>query len=229
MLHFLMSSNRRVRKPARKFNPTRDFRTKISNLLVHSALDNDDFLPEGYVSQLITGENVSSLLPGAPPSLVQFVCHRARKVFLTVLWCCDASQIGSVMESFRQHELTDDHLPIDNIAKDGTCMAEEELECTHDVALDAFHHDPWEPHNVSHFYKDQWIFCSPVFKKTDFKQKLKAGSILPFTWVSKNQMEGHFSTVFEAKLHADHQDEFSRVRRRGSLDGSFCTNYTTGG
>lgn len=197
-----------------------NFRRKIASLLVQSGLDDKKFLPESSVSQLITEENVSALLRGASPGLVQFVCHRARRVFLTVLWSCDAPQLISVIESFRQHELTDNLFPIEDITINGKCRAEAiwasssssqqegELECTHDAALNVFHDDPWESCTVGRFHQNQWMFSSPVFKKTDFKQTLDAGSILPFTSVSKECKEGHFSTVFEAKLRADHQDEF---------------------
>jgi serine/threonine protein kinase len=214
------------------------FRKEISGQLVESAFfGNKKFLPESSISKLVTEAKVGALLQGALPGLVQFVCNRARRVFLTVLWSCDESlRLVSVIESFRQHELTDDVLPVEDITIKGRCKAdaicpdsrqqEGKLKCTHDAALNVFHNNPWDPCKVERFLQNQWMFSSPVFKKTEFKQILDANSILPFIWVSSEPRDGHFSIVRYAELHVDHQDELEAVRRRVSLGESSDSNYT---
>lgn len=194
----------------------RAFRKKIFQSLVESRLDQGDFLPEGKFSKLVTKDEVGLLLPGALPALVDFVCQHARKVFLINVNCCDLSDdLLSIMETCQKLSMTDDHLPIDNIARNGTCKAHSKEGCTHDKALDIFHDAPWDSNTVNCFFNEQWTFCSPVFK-SDFQLKLKANCRLPFTWVSEYRKEGHFSTVFEAKLHADHhQDEWDLTEVRG--------------
>ena len=218
------------------------FRSEISRLLIRSGFDRKKFLPEASISRLVTEANVSALLQGASPSLVQFVCNHARRVFLTVLWSCDEShcRLVSVIESFRQHGLTDDIFPIEDITITGKCKAESiwasfdsgqqegKTECTHDAALNVFHDDYWDSCKVERFHQNQWMFSSPVFKKTEFKQTLDANSILPFTSVGNEPREGHFSIVFDAKLRADHQDEFQLVRLRASLRESSYSNYIIG-
>jgi hypothetical protein len=207
----------------------RSFRKEIWASLVESGFDGKKFLPEACISRLVTEEKVGALLQDASPDLVQFVCSRARRVFLTALLSCDMSQLVSFIESFRQHDLSDDVLPIEDITTNGKCKAnniwmstdspqqEGKLECTHNPALNVFHDNRWDPCDVGLFHQSQWTFFSPVFKKTEFKQILDANSILPFTWMGNEPKEGHFSVVFDAKLRADHQEEFNPVRRRVSL------------
>jgi len=217
------------------------FRKELYRLLVTSAFNDKKFLPEASISQLVTEAKVCALLQDASPGLVQFVCNRAKRVFLTVLWSCDESlRLVSVIESFRQHELTDDVLPVEDITINGKCKADAicpstdspqqagKLECTHDAALNVFHNNPWDSCKVERFRQNQWMFSAAVFKKTEFKQTLDANSILPFTSVGNEPREGHFSIVRYAELRVDHQDEFQPVRRRASLGESSDSNYTIG-
>jgi hypothetical protein len=190
-------------------NPWKAFRTNINKSLVKSGFDHHcEFLPEGKISKLVTKDAVGSLLPGAEPPLVEFVCEHARKVFLIASWVCDTSDdLVSIMNDFQEFDMTDKRLPIDDIVGDGTCNAEK---CTHDKALLAFHSKHWETHTISRFYKEQWIFCPPMFKKSDLQKELKEKCVLPLTWVNEHNLkQGHFSTVFEAKLHADHYEHNS--------------------
>ncbi|KAM5348937.1 hypothetical protein ACJ41O_008760 [Fusarium nematophilum] len=184
------------------------FRRKIRGSLVKSALGDKKFLPRGEVSKLVTEKTVKNLLPQASPSLVEFVCRRAQKAFLTVLW--HNTNLHAIMESFQSSGLTDKYLPIgDPKAENGPCGMHDGGTCKHAKALDVFH--DWDDHEFSDFYKDQWTFCSPIFGKGGFRQELHANYILPFTWVSDDQKDGHFSSVFEAKLHADHHQDDSKT------------------
>jgi hypothetical protein len=188
----------------------RAFREKISLSLVESQLDQLEFLPEGEFSKLVTEDEVGSLLPGASPRLVKFVSQDARKVFLIIVMCCDLSDdLLSIVNTCQELGMTDTRLPIENIAKNGTCRsydASATRRCTHDKALNIFHHRPWDSNTVKRFFNEQWTFCSPVFK-SKIQPKLKPNCRLPFTWVNDFYKDGHFSTVREARLHADHHQE----------------------
>ncbi|KAG0646494.1 Serine threonine-kinase [Hyphodiscus hymeniophilus] len=127
-------------------------------------------------------------------------------------------EIISIIELFKKHQLNDELLPIEDIT--GKCKAQsfrprgrnsqkvELRECTHDAALNVFHDGRWESLKFRRFRQTQGIFSAPVLRKHGFKQELSAGAVLPFTWTCKKTMEGHFSRVYEAGLHSDHQDEF---------------------
>lgn len=224
--------------PRKEIESIINFREMIASFLVESSLDDKRFLPESSISQLITVARVKELLPSASVDLVQFVCGRARRVFLTVLWSYDSfgSELVSLTESLRQHGMNDNILPIEDITIGGKCKVwgigtssndsqheqGKEPECTHDVTLNVFHSSFWHPRNFSLFQDNQWMFSSPVFQKYATIHHFHERTILPFTWVSTESKEGSVSRVSEAKLRADHQDEFPMVRRRDNLgDSSF--------
>jgi hypothetical protein len=112
-----------------------------------------------------------------------------------------------LVEEFRLCKVTDALLPIDNMMFKGEkCKKGKGSKCTHAHALNMFHE--WEACDMNHFCKDQRQFTSPVFKTGQFRQTLPEGSILPFTHMSAEVKEGHFSRVHQAKLRTDHQDHF---------------------
>ncbi|KAJ3544685.1 hypothetical protein NM208_g2926 [Fusarium decemcellulare] len=178
------------------------FRSKIKESLVVGALDKRKrFLPISEVSKLVTPNTIKSLLPYAPQGLVDYICQDAQKLFLTVVWC--RTDVLATMEAFRDYGLADHELPInDPESGDGPCGAHVGGQCNHKDALNVFH--SWAEHDVSFFYRDQWIFCAPVFDMTNFRQEFKPDCILPFTTVSKDEKGGHFSTVSEATIHIKH-------------------------
>jgi hypothetical protein len=219
----------------------KSFRSQIDDLLVEDGLDEEKlFLPEGCFSRLVTEARVRELLPSASRTLVKFVCNEARKIFLTLMWDTYVSRVPetevvSVIEQFQKHRLTDRFLPIEDLT--GKCKAQafsrrrrgvqkdEKRECTHDVALNVFHDESWEYSEFRRFRQTQWTFSAPVFRKNEFKQELCAGTILPFTSASKAPRNGHFSKVFAATLHADHQDEFVIVRHKCGLSERCASDY----
>lgn len=200
----------------------KSFRKEIDDLLV--GVDEDKlFLPDRYFTRLVTETKVIELLPSASSALVNFVCNEAKRIFLilifgTFVFDAPEKEVVSVIDQFRKHQLNDKLLPIEDIT--GRCKAEAfcsrrrgaqkigNRECVHDAALNVFHDERWDSFKFKHFRQTQWTFSAPVFRKNDFKQELSAGVVLPLTWASENPREGHFSKVYEATLHADHQDEF---------------------
>ncbi|KAF4950003.1 hypothetical protein FSARC_13322 [Fusarium sarcochroum] len=182
-----------------------NFRKTVRHSLVRSAISKDKFLPADEVSKLVTTAKVNALLPQANKTLVEFICKRAKKLFLTASW--QRRDLQPLMEAFQKSGMTDEKLPIcDLTSEDESCKVhaeENQKACSHEKALDAFH--SWDGHDVSNFYRDQWIFCVPVFDMGNSTQVLNARYILPFTGKSDAQKDGHFSTVFEAEIHPSHQ------------------------
>jgi hypothetical protein len=197
--------------PALKLDPEimDKFQGKVEKSLIASKLDQEkEFLPEGQVIKLVAKDEVKSLLPDAPSSLIDHVCQRMRRVFLIIVLCrSELHNLHPLLESCQQAGMTDDHLPIENISRNGNgkCKkfnGESSRGCTHDKELSFFHNN-WKSIDVRRFYEQQWTFFSPVFSR-EIQPELKPYCILPFTWVSETAEQGHFSEVREAIIHPDH-------------------------
>ncbi len=213
----IMAARRR-----RNTNPILNFNTTATDMMVKSAFDNHKFLPKDRISELFKDDRaILSMLPDASELLIDFICRRARRVFLTALSSdLNASLLVSLLGCFKQRGLTDAYFPIDNIVENGSCryMYEGGV-CTHDDKLNAFHdmddknYDDWDLyHKVKCFCDRQWKFCAPVFNEKDFTRVFGEDFILPFIEMNYHG-RGHFSTVHRAKLHVDHQEGLQRVRR----------------
>lgn len=191
-------------------------REDIVESLVKSGFDNEQrFLPERMVVELTTEERIRKLFPNATKELVDFICKGARRILLNIVFSTKWSEdkMLEIVEKFREHKITDDQLPIDDIASNGNCQKfakPPKSACKHSRALDIFH-TKWKKSDVREFCQNQQQFNSPVFKKKDrLGKEFPRGCILPFTEVEYNVKHGHFSSVHEAKLRADHQDHFER-------------------
>lgn len=189
-------------------------REDIVESLVKSGFDNEQrFLPERMVVELTTEERIRKLFPNATKELVDFICKGARRILLNIVFSTKWSEdkMLEIVEKFREHKITDDQLPIDDIASNGNCQKfakPPKSACKHSRALDIFH-TKWKKSDVREFCQNQQQFNSPVFKKKDrLGKEFPRGCILPFTEVEYNVKHGHFSSVHEAKLRADHQDHF---------------------
>ncbi|KAK7423846.1 hypothetical protein QQZ08_008890 [Neonectria magnoliae] len=204
------------RKAAKSTCPLKSFKGTIHRAQVISDYGSrpERFLPESSISRLVTEEKVKELMPAASSDLIRFVCREARRVFLTLVYCHnDLKSLLGIVKDFRHCGLSDKRFPIDDITKDKKCVEvmEEEVEdvqCSHDTSLDAFH--DWDRFDISVFYEQQWHFASPVFRESQPKQILDKHSILPFTKVNREGKGGHFSEVSEAELRADHQDKIKQ-------------------
>ncbi|KAI3324604.1 HET-domain-containing protein [Xylariaceae sp. AK1471] len=221
------SQSTMARRPNKK--PLRDFQGIIVSALTSSGFDGR-FLPQSALSSLIGNADLGVLLPRASEDLIKFVRRDAPRVFLTIALSLDVSgdELVEVVKSFQERRFTDKALPVENIELHMRCLDRESdvrckcpectllcekggVSCAHDKVLNVFHNEDWGSSTFGNFYNNQWIFSAPVFKKSNFRQfntELPEKTILPFTWKSTKPHSGHFSNVFEAKLHADHQDEF---------------------
>ncbi|KAI1261435.1 HET-domain-containing protein [Xylariaceae sp. FL1019] len=180
------------------------------------------FLPDRHVAALINEADLKRLLPKSSESLLRFIRNEAPKLFLTVVMSDvihrDTSKLVEVLTDFQAETLTDDSLPIEDISKRGRCQDDRinridpppPPECSHDQALAVFHSDPWDSISFKAFYATQWKFIAPVFRKEDVgrsQNELPYDTILPFTWIDPKIQSGHFSEVYHARLHAEHQNE----------------------
>ncbi|KAH6981725.1 hypothetical protein BKA56DRAFT_632063 [Ilyonectria sp. MPI-CAGE-AT-0026] len=191
-------------------------REDIVESLVKSGFDNEQrFLPERLVAELTAEKRIRKLFPNAPKELIDFICKGARRIFLNIVFSTQwpEKKMLKIVEKFRKHKITDQQLPIDDIASNGNCKKlskDPTPACKHSSALDIFHE--WRRSDVREFCQNQQQFNSPVFKKKDrLGKEFPMGCILPFTEVKYNVKHGHFSSVHEAKLRADHQDHFKLI------------------
>ncbi|KAK4222696.1 heterokaryon incompatibility protein-domain-containing protein [Podospora fimiseda] len=183
------------------------FRRKLKELLVASGLEaSHKFLPASVVSSLVTQDTVRSVLPhDTLPETVDFICRDATKLFLTLIVGgeIDASELQRVIIACQKHGMTDGFLPIEQMV----CLGRPaQCQSKHLPALNVFHDEIWADISFR-FYPDQGMFHSPVFTNTQFRYELKGGSVLPITWKSPHENDGHFSTVYEAIIHSDHHGE----------------------
>lgn len=207
-----------------QLSPLECLQIAVADKLVKGAFSaGQEFLPNRDIAQLTTQETVREILPSASKELVDFICNGASRIFLTLCHSIAEQKLMKYINWFFASNLTDASLPIDSmIFKDGRCKrnlrkqpsgresGKRQAECKHDAALKPFHR--WGEHERKSFFKEQHCFTSPSFMRSDLKQCLLEGSILPITWISSTAKDGHFSCVHEAKLRGDHQDHFTMVR-----------------
>lgn len=179
-------------------------RKTLRGLLVPSGLEaSRKFLPAPEVTTLVTTKTVRSVLPHDTPSkIIDFTCSHAAKLFLTLVVGgeADPAQLASVLRACQKQGMTDTLLPIEHMACIGRST---QCHSKHDDALNVFHHEIWADISFR-FYPDQGMFHSPVFSHDQFIYELKEGCVLPITWKSPDENDGHFSTVYEALIHPFH-------------------------
>jgi hypothetical protein len=182
------------------------------------------YLPEGVLFTTVTRERLKLVVPNAGKDLIEFILRDALKLFVITINSIPASDVIEAMGQFKLHGLIDAHLPLDDI--DQICAAEptlgipplygsgiEPLCNSHDRAIDAFHHWPWESSNRDSFYDFQWRLLVPKFSMERL-ERFETNRILPILKRdAKSVGGGHFSQVYKAKLLADYQDHFTVVTR----------------
>ncbi|KAK3989005.1 heterokaryon incompatibility protein-domain-containing protein [Cladorrhinum sp. PSN332] len=196
----------------------RVLRRRLKGLLVASGLEaSRKFLPAPQVTTLVTHKTVRSVLPRDTSSkTVEFICDHAIKLFLTLIVGgeVDSSDLKQVMCTCEKHGMTDAFMPIEHMV----CLGRPaQCQSKHPPALNVFHDEIWADISFR-FYPDQGMFHCPVFNNNQFRYELKEGSVLPITWKSPHENDGHFSTVYETIIHPDHHDEWSSRQD----DKGFC-------
>jgi hypothetical protein len=197
------------------------FEVEVNRASIPSKYDPGEFVPESSISALVTPLKIRPLVPNASPNLIEFICNKASKVFLT-LWLGFPelrSELIDILTRFEKCGFDNNHLPIDDITREERCT-EHGIEpprtkdkCQHSDALNVFHEEPWQLNNLKRFRLQQWMFSAPVFKEESFfKTNLVTGCILPFSSKGARERRGYFGTVYEVGLRMDHQDVISEVR-----------------
>jgi len=200
-------------------------RATVRRRLVMSAVDGGHkFLPAGDLDKAATRRAIRSILPRHTPSeLIDFVHRDAKRIFLALVLDSGAKvqHIESVMRACHESNMKDDRLPVDEMG----CMGGgETCRSRHETPLDLFH-DPLWTGVFFDFNVNQVRLTAPVFISTKFQYELHERCLLPFVWRSPEERQGHFSTVWEAKIHPDHcQDESGQVRALFSGSKPRCTD-----
>jgi len=182
---------------------------------LHSSFDRGKFLPENCLARLITEANIRLTMPGASPSLINFISQYARKVFATVL--CARIDLTGTIEALYADSFTDNFLPIAQEASAGGCYIIGSTSCSHSACINTFH--KWSSDDRFAFYERQWQFLALVFTNIRYKHDLNEDCILPFTPKLNTSKDSQFSLVYEVEVHDDHQSViqmviFKKISRR---------------
>ncbi|KAM5377935.1 hypothetical protein ACJZ2D_004839 [Fusarium nematophilum] len=183
----------------------KDFNNDFAVKLKKSVLNHGNFLPSSAIHCLVSSDRVTSLLPNISADLLGFVCLEAPRIFLI---CWDVSsireEIVDFLDSLRRAGFNDSSLPVRDIRE--ICRKFTGKRCTHEAALDAFHHTAWELGEFSGFLDAQWKFIAHVFDKNDLRMNLDSDCVLPFTeWRDPNK-HGTFGNVYQVAIPRDHLD-----------------------
>lgn len=199
----------------------KDFEKQIWEQQVKSAIDNGmQFVPAGSISDLVENQvpTIRTLLPTASEDLIEFVCGRAQRLFLTLWWSRIAYNLSltTILQDCLKSNFDDSHLPMEDITVPGTHECGKLIgkktslfgkwDCKHSSALNFFHSNEWDKSTVMRFQNDQWRFTAPVFSKKRILEELITGCTLPFTKKAEHERSGHFGSAREVALHSDHQD-----------------------
>ncbi|KAI1743162.1 kinase-like domain-containing protein [Xylaria scruposa] len=163
------------------------------------------FLPAECLGQLLTEEAVTVALESCEPlpkdiniaTLVNFIRTKAKIVFATLVWFEGERLIIGVYRA----RFTDQMLPVTR-ARERLSSLKKEYTAK---SQRAFSGSEWRRHAVRSFCDSQWLFLSPVFRKSRFHYKLPEQHHMPFLQ-KINRSSGGYGEVTECILHRDHLD-----------------------
>jgi hypothetical protein len=157
------------------------------------------FLPHSFLSEFITEAAVAEELEenldiDNDSDLVNFIVESAKKVFATaIISAIDGSNLYMLMKRFQEKKFDDRCLPL----KRDTMLA-----------LPCFQGKFWNKLRTHNFLRNQWVFLTPVFSKSQFKIfELEPEHVFPFTWVSNDAKKGTFNNVYQVTIHESHQED----------------------
>lgn len=175
--------------------------------------DNKAYLPESSLTYLITPKNVRADQANATPDLVDFICTKATRVFVTVLMCLDSEtyelDVVPTMSLMQRHGFTDQFLPISrstfaHFSDSSSSGAAHRIDCSHDAALDVFHDTAFTKASLRQFFHTQWKFLAPIFTEGSQQMQLSDECPLPITNIKLGGVEND-SWVYKVQIHPDHQ------------------------
>jgi len=184
---------------------------ELIHSLARSAFDNNvDFLPEGFVDELLTKDNVRAEL-GCPPEMkkleetaLKFIFgedenpkgDRAKKLFVIALMAgitADSLKLTKVMGRFLNANIRDSSLPIKNT-----------VENTAFYDPKGNPQPPWTIIMIHNFIEKQWTVIAPVFTDQNLEHKLDEKCILPIVEKVGGLDEGAFGEVIQVAIHKRH-------------------------
>jgi hypothetical protein len=195
---------------------------KIEALLEPSSFHEParDFLPVTNVNKLITEVSVSTELEkfeedlaaklqgryrnsygdygqqydiAYRKNLALWILDVAPRLFIVIIQCqLEPIKLMLAMSNFREREVTDKSLPISRHAP------KRELDTI-------FHKKLWTATQRRNFFDKQWEVLVPVFSPAHYDHDLAPECILPFTLLRTIDNAGAFSSVYQVRIHEDHQ------------------------
>ncbi len=151
----------------------------------------DKFLPENVIEELITRDIIEQVLGSKEsPGLVDWIHEHSKKLFAIVILCgVDGSDLLQSMQVFREHQYTDEKLPLEDFTK----------------RYNYFAKSVWGSYIKRYtFFNLQWEFLAPVFG-LQYKYELHANSVLPFTYKDRASKQGSFGTVYRVEIEDAHR------------------------
>ncbi|KAL5435749.1 hypothetical protein PMIN07_007346 [Paraphaeosphaeria minitans] len=221
---------------------------------VNGTRDTAMFLPKGKLYHLINIETVkhelAENLPGYSVDLIvdyaEAVCvpekvyldsgreqlKSYRKIFALLVL---AGLTESIIDFVRDN-VSDLCLPVMNISENAGKPVLYRMNShgkPFGKRLRCFHGSKWQPMNLHHFEKQQWIFLAPYFSQSKHDRAnhyvLQAQHILPFissdTPIDDTEHYGGFAKVFTVRLHPNHHNFPDKVLcNRGFAIKQLITN-----
>jgi len=187
--------------------PAKKHQSLSHQIFVHlerSAYDDRDFLPEGWIDELVTEESVREELKCPADKqkhlelAIKFIFTKedgAKKLFVITLLCGipkDDLKLVKAMLRFRRAEITDSCLPI------------KLDECSAFIDEKGGFYSPWNSVMVRNFGENQWAVLAPVFTDKNTKLTLEPGYILPIVGNIKGGETGAFGEVVQVTIHERH-------------------------
>ncbi|KAL3600107.1 hypothetical protein FPOAC2_04338 [Fusarium poae] len=183
----------------------------MSDQFVHSLFPPTckfEFLPKESIDKLVLKETViqelsdpeSRFKPAQEEEFIQWILHKAPRLFLTVL---DSRIVKEPYDkyyslcSFRARGFDDDQMPWTDSSI---------LRPIHASSDRGWFDHVWSKEMNTNFRRSQWRFVVPTITSKQFIYKLHAHQVLPFLKVVSDPKEGAFGRVYCVQVEKSHID-----------------------
>ncbi|OAL47629.1 HET-domain-containing protein [Pyrenochaeta sp. DS3sAY3a] len=215
-------------------SPGEDLGGRLSTKILESPIGLDGktgHLPNVYYKAWLSKEAIKRVIGPDDPEVVDFIYHKAKKVFTAVLITIgDPERRRNIIKSLYAHGFSDQELPVTASDIKGLqtsgCIAQLSSNCgapcddighercstKHGARLNTFHHKHWITVDFNQFATNQWKLLIQNFNQQSdpggiqFRFDLEDNRILPFKHVrSVSSSTGNFSRLSEAQMLAAFQ------------------------
>ncbi|KAI0117677.1 hypothetical protein GGR51DRAFT_499708 [Nemania sp. FL0031] len=179
-----------------------------ANCLRGGTSNNEAFLPNNKVGQLVTKETVLLALQDTRiekekhGELAIWVLQRSKRLFLTLVFMTGTSERLSWLEYLKDDGVDDNALPLrfyTSILPYYGVSKEREK----DKAQKFYSFQDWEDNELILFGNYQWIFSAPVLgASTKFRHQLHSKQPLPLFNLKKSK--GTFGEIWSGEIHRAH-------------------------